>query len=156
MSVVRGELVDAVTGEPAAHALLRVDIAGQAHYYGLADEAGRFAVAFPPPPLVGGLAPLWASPGGAVAPSGPAVTDRSWDLTLTVSWQPDLHDPLPGTVLPDYGRLLHQAPAELVLSESSPFSSALDWPGTLDYGSDLVAATAGHRQLLVASQGSPP
>jgi hypothetical protein len=156
VTAVRGELVDSITGDPAPHALIRADIAGHTHRYGLADDGGRFAVAFPPPPLTGGLGPLWSSPDGAVPATGPPITERSWDVAVSVFWEPAMLDPLPGTVLPDYGRVLHQAPAEIIISDSSPASSASEWLGTLEYGNDLVVATPGTTQLLVASQGSPP
>jgi hypothetical protein len=158
VAVVRGELADAATGAPAAHALLRVAIPGQPDRLGLADAGGRFAVQFPLPPLAGGLGRLFVSPDGAPAsPPGPPVADRTWDLSLAVAWEPAALSPLPGTDLPDLARVLDQLPADIVLAAGSPPAPpAPEWPGTLRYDGEVIARTAGDSRLLIVPAGSPP
>jgi len=41
------------------------------------------------------------------------------------------------------------------ISDGSPPIPAAEWPGTLGWDGELVAATHGHTQLWVAAQGSP-
>jgi hypothetical protein len=157
VAVVRGELADAATGAPAAHALVRVSIPGQPDRFGLSGAAGRFAVQFPLPPLPGGLGRLWVSPDGAPSPPGPPVADRTWDLALSVAWEPAALAPLPGTDLPDLARVLDQLPADIVLAAGSPPAPpAPEWLGTLRYDGEVVARTAGDSRLLIVPAGSPP
>jgi hypothetical protein len=157
VAVVRGELVDAATGVPAAHALVRAAIPGQPDRFGLSDAAGGFALQFPLPPLPGGLGRLWESPDGAPSPPGPPVADRTWELALAVAWEPGILAPLPGTDLPDLARVLDQLPAEIVLAAGSPPAPpAAEWLGTLRYDGEVVARTAGDSRLLIVPAGSPP
>ena len=158
VAAVRGELVDAATGAAAGHALVRVAIPGQPDRFGLADAGGRFAVQFPLPPLAGGLGQLFVSPDGVPpSPPGPPVADRTWDLALSVFWEPAALAPLPGTDLPDLARVLDQLPADIVLAAGSPPAPpAAEWPGTLRYDGEVVARTAGDSRLLIVPAGSPP
>ena len=157
VAVVRGELADAATGAPAGHALVRVAIPGQRDRFGVSDAGGRFAVQFPLPPLAGGLGRLWASPSGTASPPGPPVADRTWDLSVAVSWEPAALAPLPGTDLPDLARVFDQLPAGIVLATGSPPASpAPEWSGTLRYDGEVVARTAGDSRLLIFPAGSPP
>jgi hypothetical protein len=158
VAVVRGELADAATGAAAAHALVRVAIPGQPDRYGLADAGGRFAVQFPLPTLAGGLGRLWASPDGAPSsPPSPPIADRTWDLAVTVAWEPAALSPLPGTDLPDLARVLDQLPADVVLATGSPPAPpAPEWLGILRYDGEVVARTAGDSRLLIFPAGSPP
>lgn len=157
VAVVRGELADALTGDPAGHALVRVSIPGQPDRFGLADAAGRFAVQFPLPPLPGGLGSLWVSPDGAPSPPGPPISDRTWDLAVDVAWEPALLAPLPGTDLPDLARVLDQQPAGIVSAAGSPPAPpASEWLGTLRYDGEVVARSAGDSRLLIVPAGSPP
>jgi hypothetical protein len=158
VAVVRGELADAATGAPAAHALVRVAVAGQPDRFGLADAGGRFAVQFPLPPLVGGLGRLFVSPEGAPAsPPGPPIADRTWDIAVAVFSEPAALAPLPGTDLPDLARVLDQLPADIVSAAGSPPAPpAPEWLGTLRYDGEVVARTAGDSRLLIVPAGSPP
>ena len=155
VAVVRAELVDAATGRPAPWALVRVSIAGQSERWGLADEAGRVAVQFPLPLLTPGFGHLFASPGGTASPPGPPVAERSWAVEVAVFWEPSRLAPLPGTDLPDLAQVFQQAAADVVLGGGSPPATAPEWPGTLSWDGELVAATAGLSQLWISGQGSP-
>lgn len=156
-AVVRGELVHAISGRAAGHALLRVSIPGQPDRWGIADSLGRFAVAFPIPPLAQGFDQLSDSPMVATSPPGPPVSDRTWEVSLAVFSESSILGPLPGTTLPDYGRVFHQAPAEVVSNVLSPPSAPEpEWLGTLGYDGELVASTNGRTKLLIVTTGSPP
>ncbi len=155
VAVVRAELVEAASGRPAPWALVRVTIGGQGDRWGLADEAGRVAVAFPLPLLSPGFGQLFASPSGPVSPPGPPVAERSWDVAVAVFWEPTRLLPLPGTDLPDLAQVFQQAPADVLPTDASPPVSAPEWLGTLPWDGELVAATAGLRQLWISAQGSP-
>jgi hypothetical protein len=153
IAVVRAELVD-LLGRPVPWAMVRVSIAGQGDRWGLADEAGRVAVQFPLP-LLTPFGELFGSPPGAVSPPGPPVGDRTWDVTVAVFSEPTRLAPLPGTALPDLAEVFQQAAAGVITADGSPPVAAVDWPGTLGWDGELFAATQGHRQLWVVSQGSP-
>lgn len=158
LGAVRGELVDRDTGEPVAHALVRVEVAGEPQSYGLSDETGRFAVFLPYPPPVDVLS--GSPPGGT-----PALGDRTFPLTLTVRSSSGLA-PLPGTErpgggpqsgLPDYAEILGQ-PAASVWPVAPGDGGVAEpaWLGDLRWGRELVARTAGDSRLLVTPSGSPP
>jgi hypothetical protein len=83
------------------------------------------------------------------------VAERSWDLSVAVFWEPSRLAPLPGTDLPDLAQVFQQAPADVLLADGSPPVPAPEWPGTLPFDGEMVAATAGLRQLVVVGQGSP-
>ncbi len=155
VAVVRSELIDVRTGQPAAWAVVRVSIPGQGERWGLADEAGRVAVHFPLPSIEPAFGQLFASPGGPASPPGPPVADRSWVVSLAVFSEPARLAPLPGTDLPDLAEVFQQAPADVFESDGSPPVPSTDWLGTLPWEGELVAATSGRRQLRIASQGSP-
>jgi hypothetical protein len=154
IAVVRTELVD-LAGRPVPWAVVRVSIAGQGDRWGLADEAGRVAVQFPLPLIAPGFGELSGSPAGTVSPPGPPVADRTWELAISVFSERSRLAPLPGTTLPDLAEVFQQAPADIVSSDGSPPVVAPEWLGTLSWDGELVAATHGHRQLWVATQGSP-
>ena len=153
IAVVRAELVDTL-GRPVRWAVVRVSIAGQGERWGLSDEGGRVAVHFPLP-LLTPFGELFGSPPGVVSPPGPPVADRAWDVSVAVFSEPSRLTPLPGTDLPDLAEVFQQAAAGLFISDGSPPIPAAEWPGTLGWDGELVAATHGHTQLWVAAQGSP-
>jgi len=155
VAVVRAEMVDAATGRRAPWALVRVTVAGQGDRWGLADEAGRVAVQFPFPLISPGFGQLFASPPGTASPPGPPVAERSWEVAVAVFWEPSRLAPLPGTELPDLAQIFQQAPADVLSSGGSPPVTAPEWQGTLPWDGELVAATAGSRQLWISGQGSP-
>lgn len=153
IAVVRGELVNDDTGSGAAHALVLVEIPGERPAYTVSDADGAFAVHFPFPTLPGGLRPLDASPPG---PLGPPVADRTWQLTVSVFYQPDLLTTLPGTEFPDVRNIFSQARAELHLESDSPPVVSDRWSGTLDFGGEVVVRTGDLSILTVVPATSPP
>ncbi|MDA8018135.1 MAG: hypothetical protein MPN21_11875 [Thermoanaerobaculia bacterium] len=150
LGAVRGELVDRVSGEPVANALVRVDVDGEPSRYGLADETGRFAVFLPYPPPVDMLS---GSPPGGTPPLG----DRTFPITLTVHSVGGGLSPLPGADLPDYGELLRQLPASVwPVAPDDGGVAEPQWHGDLRWGRELVVRTAGDSRLLITPAASPP
>jgi len=150
LAVVRGELEDVTDGTPARHALVRVELAGDT-YFGLADDAGRFAalLRYPAPEeLLGG------SPGGG----GPrSLAESTWPLSVEVLYSPASHEPLAGTPLPGYLSLLQQEPAEIFTTTPADGGIAQpDWSGELAYRQQLVLRTAGTSKLLIRPGDSSP
>ncbi|MDX1655996.1 MAG: hypothetical protein R3310_12365 [Candidatus Competibacteraceae bacterium] len=152
LAAVRGELWDFDADRPAAHARLQLRVDGRHRGTGLSDDQGRFAVYLPYPALD---EPAGASP----PPLGQgSLFDQSWPVELTVFYQPGLRQPLTGTPLPDYLSVLSQEAADIW--QQAPEDSGPDatWLGTLRYGEELIATTAGLPlpQLLVRpAQFSP-
>lgn len=155
VAAVRTELVDLTRNAPASWAVVRVTVAGQGDRWGLADEAGRVAVQFPLPLLTPGFGDLFSSPSGPASPPGPPVSERSWEISISVFSEPSRLAPLPGTDLPDLAEVFQQGAADLFPVSTSPPAPAPEWTGTLGWDGELFAATAGRRQLFIASFGSP-
>jgi hypothetical protein len=153
LAAVRGELALAADEDrPAAHAVVSIADPDGAEWNGIADAEGRFAVLLPWPAPAATLA---GSPGTG---GGQPLAGQSWDLTLRVAHGPGALPPLPGTILPDYGAILAQAPADLWADPPGAGSpSAPDWTGRLDFGAELTVRTAGLSRLLVGpGPASPP
>lgn len=150
IAVIRGELVNDDTGSGAAHALVQVEIPGETPAYTIADYNGAFAVHLPFPTLPGGLRPLDASP------PGPPIADRTWQLTVSIFYQPDLLIPLPGTKYPDVRNIFSQERAGLHLESDSPPLVADRWSGTLDFDGEVVLRTGDLSTLAVVPATSPP
>jgi hypothetical protein len=155
VAAVRAELFDLTRNAPASWAVVRVAIAGQGDRWGLADEAGRVAVQFPLPLLVPGFGELFSSPSVPASPPGPPVSERGWDLSISILSEPSRLAPLPGTDLPDLAEVFQQSAADVFPLSGSPSAPAPEWTGTLGWDGELFAATAGRRQLFIASVGSP-
>ncbi len=157
IAAVRGELIDAVTGRPAARALVRVDLPAAPTSVTVADQGGRFAALFPFPPLVGTLVPLSSSPPASPAsPPAPPIAVRTWDLSVRVAYEPGRLAALPGSAEPEYREVLRQAAAGVLLDDASPPAAADAWTGTLGFGADVVVRTDGHTQLWIVPGDSSP
>lgn len=150
IAVIRGELLNDDTGGGAAHALVCVEIPGETPAYTIADASGAFAAHLPFPTLPGGLRPLDASP------PGPPIADRTWRLSVSIFYQPNLLTPLPGTGYPDVRNIFGQERAELYPGSGSPPALAERWSGTLDFGGEVVLRTGERSTLAVVPATSPP
>lgn len=151
LAVVRGELAEEADGAPARHALVRVEVVGGGTFFGLADDAGRFAVFvhYPAPEeLLGG------SPAGG----GPkSLGEQTWPLGVEVAYSPTLHETLAGTPLPDYLSLLEQEPAEVFSALPADGGTPQPaWQGVLAYRRQLVLRTAGSSKLVIRPGDSSP
>jgi len=149
IAVIRGELINDDTGSGAAHALVRVEIPGETPAYTIADVGGAFAVHLPFPTLPGGLRRLDRSP------PGPPIADRTWQLTVSIFYQPNLLTPLLGTEYPDVRDIFRQGRAEFYLESDSPPSVSDRWLGTLDFGGEVVLRTGDRSTLAVVPATSP-
>lgn len=148
---VRGELAEAATGDPAAHALVAVvDPQGET-WHGVADSGGRFTVWLAYPGVE--QTPL-GSP--QVTPSLPLLA-RLWPVRLQVFYSPATWQSLPGTALPDYESVLTQNPAEVW--QTPPDGGGTpgpEWLGDLQFGRELTARSGDAPQLLVGPETTSP
>ncbi|RMH54386.1 MAG: hypothetical protein D6685_14815 [Bacteroidetes bacterium] len=143
LAVIYTRVVDVATDAPVPHALLELEVDGEA-VYGQADRAGDVALLFPYPAVV---APLSGSP-----PSGRrALFEQAWDLTLRVYARPGaLTFPLDPDV-PELSGVFAQAPA---LLHGHPRASPPEPPAatrtvTLTFGTPAVLRTAGEALLFI-------
>ncbi len=153
MAVVRGDLIDQLTRQPAANAFVRAITAEGDVWESIADARGRFAVLLPYPEIAGGLG---NSPSIG---SGLSLADQTWELLLQVHYEPARVEPidLVDTTTYSYPSILRQA-------QSTVFPRAPEDGGnpendlqlTLAFGRELTATTAGLSELLVNPVGSPP
>jgi hypothetical protein len=130
-AAVRAQLVDALTGAPAAFAVLELTLPGQPAYRGIADENGGVAVLFAYPEASD------TGEGPSLSPTGPAdppYTEQTWTLGVRVFWAPRPASEL----LPDLCTTLSQP--EVVLWEDSARTNALS-ALTLRYGRELIVRT---------------
>ena len=150
LAAVRGELIASTTGQAAAHAVIRVQIAANGRsWFGLSDEQGRFAVYLPYPTLGEGI--------GASPPLGQgSLFTQSWPLSLQVYYQPEL-PVLAGSELPDYLDILSQTPAAIWQQPPSNGNTpTMEWAGVLEFGRELIVTTTGLTHLLISPAGSSP
>ena len=133
--VVRAQLREP-SGRKAAWALLEVTPDGAPAAVGMADHAGRVAVAvpYPEPSATAGSPPRGTS--------RPLSAER-WPVRITCRYG----GTVPATRAPDLCRALEQAPAALDLGSA---------PLELAYGRDLVLRTPNRSELLVVAAASPP
>jgi hypothetical protein len=133
-AALRAQLVDGLTGGPAAWAVLEVTVPGQPAYRGIADENGGVAVLFAYPEASDTGEGPSLSPTG---PSDPPYTDQSWTLGVRVFWAPRPASDL----LPDLCTTLSQP--EVVLWEDSARTNPLT-NVTLRYGRELIVRSTEH------------
>ncbi len=152
LTAVRGTLVDADTGGPAAWALVRVDAPHGRTYHGMADASGRFAAVFPPPPLAEGFggSPPWLG-------AGVPVAERGWDVTVRVQYDPGRLSPLPRAEAPEYRSILDQRQGSLWSTAPEDGGAPQDDLALhLAFGTELILRTAGRAvQLVAPAPGSP-
>lgn len=153
--MLHAEIVDALSGEPANHAVVEVVFFDGTMSTGIADERGRVAVIAPLPPLMEGFV------GSPVVGPGRPLQTQSWDLRVAVRYQPGALESLPGTTLPDYGDIFRQDFGAVHVSLTSPALPPASpdpelWPEELEFGRPLVLHTAGTSELLVTPAASSP
>ena len=135
--VVRADIADRATGEPAAYARVDVLVAGR-RWAGVASESGAVAIGFPYPTFGG---PPPASPPAPVAP-GP----QTWPVVVEVRFAPEaLEFPLPGRA-PELTSILGQPRVAVWPDMAGTPVDALQ--AELTFGSELVLRTAGASSLL--------
>lgn len=147
VAVVRAQLRDFVTGDPAAHARLDV-LGGGLRWAGVADAGGTVAVMFPYP-VFGGAAMSSPPPGASGIPS----IDQSWLVTVEVRYQPGALDFPPGCDVPTSTSIVLQEQTVVRIDSGAPVP---EWQTELSFGSELLLRTEGDEQSsLVIGGGSP-
>ena len=147
---VRGELINRVTGLPAAHALVRVQTEDEFSWFGIADEKGRFAIMLPYPFLsvsFGGSPPTV---------EGIRLSERTWNIQVSVMYDLLTQQFIRGALRPDYSSILSQNQA--LIYTQAPETAAgevAELQAVLVYGRDLIVKTDGFSELYVGPTGSP-
>lgn len=150
LAVIRGELTDVATGEPAAHAVVRVRAPGGRIWYGLGDEKGRFGVFMPYPTIEGSFV---GSPRIFI---GKPLVAQSWELSVEVLYEPNVLEPLPHTTLPNYLSILSQKQARIwkqspeAGSPGAAGSEVSELPVELEFGKALTLRTDGKSTLMIS------
>jgi len=139
LAVLRVELVEP-SGAPAAHGVVEVEGPG-ATWYGVANGAGVAAVMFAYPPF--GATPPTSPPRAAAEARQP----QRWPVTVRVRYQPAARAVPAGSALPDLSSIFAQAHAPVRPTAAGP--PALTLAEELEFGSELVLASAPRAQLLV-------
>jgi hypothetical protein len=134
LAIVRADLVRPSTGQPAAHAVLELDVQDSGVWHGIADQRGSVAVLFPIPPF---QATLGSSPPGPQAPP----QAQQWQVTARVLFEPDHLETPAGADQPDLRTILTQAAGVLWATAAGAPAAAI--PATLSFGQDLILRTAG-------------
>nr|WP_290669057.1 hypothetical protein [Ardenticatena sp.] len=134
-AVVRATLEHAVTGTPAAWAMLEVAIDGDT-FYGFSHIDGETLIMFPYPAFT------------APPDHGPPVagTMQTWPLTVRVHAAATL-PPLPGTTLPDFAAMSTQPIATIEATDGGTPQNSLS--ATLTFGEPLTLHTAGRTTLRI-------
>jgi hypothetical protein len=137
LAVVRAQLVDLATRKPAAWAVLEAQVQGQAPARGVADSAGRVAVAFPyPPPR------KFTSDTPPVAIRKP-LSEHTWEVGLKVFYAPQ--SPVPAS--PELCRTLGQPLGRLWADAGG--TQPLPKP-TLGFGVEVVVRSGSLPVALVS------
>lgn len=139
LAVLRTQLLEANSEQPAAYAVLEADVHGQT-WYGLSDERGIATILFP--------YPLFTSTLGASPPGGPPLSEQQWPVTLRARYEPSAQAALPGAALPALNSLFAQAAASLWPTEMATAVPQLTF--TLIFGQELVLRTGTLSTLWVS------
>jgi hypothetical protein len=144
MGSMYAELVDALTMNPAAWAVVEAKAGEQRLVTGVADRQGRLLLPlFYPKPVI-----ILGSPGSVNTP----LTQQSWAVDMTVRYRP--RDPVPE--IPDLVDILTQPLASAWIETSPP----AEWTkGTLRFGRELAPEDQMGNvmpRLLITPAGTPP
>jgi hypothetical protein len=140
MAVVRAEVREHATDEPAAHAVLQVTLPGGRRQYGIADGAGRVAAIFPHPRF----APTVLSPPPT---ADDAREPASWAVSVRVRYHRPSQVATASGLPPDMESLFGQPPAAIWATTAGPPATELGV--TLVLGQETVLRTDGEPRLLV-------
>jgi len=153
IAAVRADLLDKDTGQPAAWAVLRLQVAGQPEAWtGVADDRGRALILFPYP-LVDRLT-LGSPPGSGQG----SITEQNWPVSVQARYGPaNLRfslDGVPGlaypwSVTPNLKSILEDQPPARIWTEDSQSTFSAD--ATLVFGQELVLRTRLSDPALLSS-----
>jgi hypothetical protein len=128
LAVIRTCLQLRATGEPAAFALLEVEVAGR-RWYGVADRRGCTAVFLPYPTFITQL---------GASPPGLPPADQQWPVSARLRHDPALAAGLDERTIPDLRQIRNQPQVNLWPTADQPVDEA-SW--TLTYGAELILRT---------------
>ncbi len=151
LAVVRARLIDAGTGEAAAHAVLEVEINGE-RWLGVADDTGRAVVMFPYPVMTISLA-------GSPPEGGTPLHEHDWPLAARVRYHPAVQAVPAGSALPTLQSIVAQGASGLysVAPDSFPATTPVAvLPATLRYGEEAILRTQNQSVLLIEPTSSIP
>lgn len=149
LAAIHTTLIRRTTGEPAAYAVMEVDVQGtggedMGKWYGIADERGCISILFPYPDMDVSL-----SPSPPASPSVP-LDQQEWQLTVQVRYAPE-NLTYPTNINMESGIPL----LESILTQSAggiwtegPVAPALglfvnQWSTVLTFGEALILTTEG-------------
>ena len=129
-AAVRARLVDEATGRPAAHAVVRIDVAGHS-WFGVSGADGQVVILFPfptfdqppatGPPRAGGIPP----------------TDQAFDATVAVRYAQLAADPWLG--VPTFDSIRNQGAGRIRATVGDTTVATI--PTRIEFGRELVLAT---------------
>lgn len=147
MTAVRGELFDITNETVAANAVIRVSTHDGFHWYGVADDAGRFAVVMPYPTLIESIS------GSPPPVDRKRIFEQVWDLQIEVQYQPGALQALAGSRLPEYRNVLGQQVAQIWPdAPDEGGTSTLSWQVEHRYGAQTILRTHFNDESTVATE----
>ncbi len=142
LAVIHGALVEKTTGEPAAYAVMEVDVESSnggedlGKWYGMADERGCISILFPYPDMEVSLSK--SPPSSSPVP----LEQQEWQLTIQVRYAPgDLRYPTAvniETEIPLLESILNQSEGR-IWTDSDSFVN--QWSTELIFGEALILTT---------------
>lgn len=148
---IRGELLDADTGKPAAHAVVCIITEDGFEWHGLADVHGRFVTLMPYPTLIDAIG------GSPAVQNKRPLHEQTWPLSIEVRYAPKSVQPLPYSTLKEYSSVLSQPPARIWPTAPGNGRAPMTKQDVrLYYGKDVILKTAGQSKLMVSPATSPP
>lgn len=154
VAAVRGQLVDAVSKQPAAFGRLEVVVnsaqPGRRRYVGIADSTGAVVVSVAYPRFDSVAGRLGSPPGPGTRGQPPAT--RTWPVEISARHEPErleLHSGLPA---PTLDSVFSQGEALIWPTRDGPPHASLH--AELRYGTDLVLRTDGDPDSHVLVGGS--
>lgn len=154
-ALVRAQLAEAATGEPARFSRLEVVVnpasADRRRYVGVADATGAVVVPVPYPRFVTGGDTSGSPPAGSV---GQPPVQQTWPVEIRVRYEPDVLEHHPGLVAPTLNSVLIQGEAPLWAGVGSPPQPVLQ--AELRFGVDLIVRTAGEEESRLLIGGASP
>jgi len=146
MAVVRADLWNPHTDEPAAWALVEASVSGKVLGRCFADEKGRILLifAYPEPKETSSTSPI-SSP---VSGHRKSLVDQSWPLDLQAFYTPI--KPVPE--IPDLAEVFRQAPAHLWSSLSPAIELGQQ---NLEFGKELILKSVSESLLWITPEPSP-
>lgn len=155
LGAVRGQLVDAASGKPAAHGRLDVvvnpGLVDSRRAIGIADSTGAVVVPMPYPRF-GPVDDRSSPPTGGVPPAG-----QTWPVEIRAFYEPDVLDHRPRLPAPalNGGRGGVLAQAQAVVWPTA-HEADMTLRADLQFGSDLIVRTAGDERSRLLIGGTSP